>query len=34
MRVILFSSQTYDRESFLGEPLPAGLELQLSLIHI
>ncbi|MDN5485521.1 MAG: 2-hydroxyacid dehydrogenase, partial [Pseudomonas sp.] len=28
MRVILFSSQTYDRESFLGEPLPAGLELQ------
>src|SRR5471032_1570039 len=28
MRVILFSSQTYDRDSFLGEPLPAGLELQ------
>lgn len=35
MRVILFSSQTYDRDSFLGEPLPTGLELQfLSLIHI
>ncbi|MDD5443641.1 MAG: 2-hydroxyacid dehydrogenase, partial [Pseudomonas fluorescens] len=28
MRVILFSSQTYDRDSFLGEPLPTGLELQ------
>ena len=28
MRVILFSSQTYDRESFLGEPLPASIELQ------
>ncbi len=28
MRVILFSSQTYDRDSFLGEPLPPGLELQ------
>ena len=28
MRVILFSSQTYDRDSFLGVPLPPGLELQ------
>ena len=28
MRVILFSSQTYDRDSFLGEPLPEGVELQ------
>ena len=28
MRVILFSSQTYDRDSFLGEPLPSALELQ------
>ncbi|KAA0944660.1 MULTISPECIES: 2-hydroxyacid dehydrogenase [unclassified Pseudomonas] len=28
MRVILFSSQTYDRDSFLGESLPAGMELQ------
>ncbi|MGY2374626.1 2-hydroxyacid dehydrogenase [Pseudomonas sp. SDO524_S393] len=27
MRVILFSSQAYDRESFLGEPLASGLEL-------
>jgi D-lactate dehydrogenase len=28
MRIILFSSQTYDRDSFLAEPLPAGMELQ------
>ena len=28
MRILLFSSQTYDRDSFLGEPLPPGLELQ------
>jgi D-lactate dehydrogenase len=27
MRTILFSSQTYDQESFLGAPLPAGIEL-------
>lgn len=24
MRIILFSSQTYDRDSFLAEPLPAA----------
>ncbi|MGZ0786859.1 2-hydroxyacid dehydrogenase [Pseudomonas saponiphila] len=28
MRTILFSSQNYDRESFLGASLPAGIELQ------
>jgi D-lactate dehydrogenase len=28
MRTILFSSQNYDRESFLGAQLPAGIELQ------
>ncbi|MCO7570915.1 MULTISPECIES: 2-hydroxyacid dehydrogenase [Pseudomonas] len=28
MRTILFSSQNYDRESFLGANLPAGIELQ------
>ncbi|MGC5704225.1 2-hydroxyacid dehydrogenase [Pseudomonas sp. NFXW11] len=28
MRTLLFSSQNYDRESFLGAPLPAGIELQ------
>ena len=28
MRVIFFSSQTYDRDSFLGEPLPPGMTLQ------
>lgn len=28
MRTILFSSQTYDRESFLGASLPTGIELQ------
>ncbi|XSS61732.1 2-hydroxyacid dehydrogenase [Pseudomonas sp. B11] len=28
MRTILFSSQNYDRESFLDAPLPAGIELQ------
>ncbi|MCU7650251.1 2-hydroxyacid dehydrogenase [Pseudomonas piscis] len=28
MRTILFSSQNYDRESFLGARLPQGLELQ------
>ncbi|NBF08535.1 2-hydroxyacid dehydrogenase [Pseudomonas sp. Fl4BN1] len=28
MRTILFSSQNYDRESFLGTHLPAGIELQ------
>jgi D-lactate dehydrogenase len=28
MRAILFSSQTYDRDSFGKAPLPAGLELQ------
>ncbi|WP_084381250.1 2-hydroxyacid dehydrogenase [Pseudomonas mucidolens] len=28
MRIILFSSQTYDRDSFLAEPLPAGMQLQ------
>lgn len=28
MRAILFSSQTYDRDSFIKAPLPAGLELQ------
>jgi len=28
MRTILFSSQTYDRDSFLGAELPAGIELQ------
>ncbi|AZF27329.1 2-hydroxyacid dehydrogenase [Pseudomonas sp. R2-60-08W] len=28
MRVILFSSQAYDRESFLGEPRPQSIELQ------
>ncbi|WP_260961190.1 2-hydroxyacid dehydrogenase [Pseudomonas citri] len=28
MRVILFSSQTYDRDSFSNAPIPAGLELQ------
>jgi D-lactate dehydrogenase len=27
MHTILFSSQTYDQESFLGAPLPAGIEL-------
>ena len=27
MRTILFSSQTYDRDSFLGADLPAGIEL-------
>jgi D-lactate dehydrogenase len=27
MRTILFSSQTYDQDSFLGAPLPAGIEL-------
>ncbi|CRM69054.1 D-lactate dehydrogenase [Pseudomonas sp. 24 E 13] len=29
MRVILFSSQPYDRDSFSAEPLPQGIELQL-----
>ncbi|MDF2792684.1 MAG: hydroxyacid dehydrogenase [Pseudomonas orientalis] len=28
MRVILFSSQTYDRDSFIAEPRPQGIELQ------
>ncbi|WP_047305632.1 2-hydroxyacid dehydrogenase [Pseudomonas fluorescens] len=28
MRTILFNSQNYDRESFLGANLPAGIELQ------
>lgn len=28
MRTILFSSQNYDRKSFLGASLPAGIELQ------
>ncbi|WP_300631367.1 2-hydroxyacid dehydrogenase [Pseudomonas sp.] len=28
MRVIIFSSQAYDRDSFLGEPRPQGIELQ------
>ena len=28
MRIILFSSQTYDRESFLAQPLPDGMQLQ------
>lgn len=28
MRTLIFSSQAYDRDSFLGEPLPAGIELQ------
>ena len=28
MRTILFSSQTYDRDSFLGADLPPGIELQ------
>ncbi|MFO2465821.1 2-hydroxyacid dehydrogenase [Pseudomonas sp. 15FMM2] len=28
MRIILFSSQNYDRDSFLAAPLPAGMELQ------
>ena len=27
MRTILFSSQTYDRDSFLSAELPAGIEL-------
>ncbi|NWD92439.1 2-hydroxyacid dehydrogenase, partial [Pseudomonas sp. K5002] len=28
MRIILFSSQTYDRDSFLAQPLPEGMQLQ------
>ncbi|CAD5106402.1 hypothetical protein PSEWESI4_00665 [Pseudomonas carbonaria] len=34
MRTILFSCQTYDRDSFQAEPLPDGAELLLQPVRL